>query len=627
MFLCALIAVSLAGTASAQIVSGGGADDVFSVIPDASAVVVITNDYAAAVAELDAFLKASVPDAVSLTGSSADAVLPLSKTLPAVRKDVAGLAAAPADGIRTKGMAAAAFIVWPPDKSAWLLIRQVDEAAWLKAHAGKRTESAAGVVTVRGERPFSCVIERGFLIAARDASTIDAYNRMKAKPLARDRAGVMQLSLTAKKWAANISTPTLRAVYGSSSAAAPAIAEALDSLPSCAPVGLDTTPVPSTVFAQLLSDLIANTGEIYLAADVTPEGVKLSGNLNLPAAGLYRLMLAEQKGSAPDVAALASPRPVVALGVSLQGPLFWEYAKGYPPKFVAGLPSGGGAASLDVWTAAADSLREKVGLDNAALIWNGMGEGRCPSPVLVAQAADGEAAVDAVSRVIKSLYGDAALRKHCGAMGLILQQPVVETAVVQERSVTTVTIPFTMSAEEPAKVAKIRQTLGSQLVWRVTAASLGPRQVVVAGDFPTVDALLKFVDTLQPSAFGASGGKAPLEGVPGPAARGCAARQRFAQTVRQKGRHVGRAFDRQAHNLRSRRGCRRPEPRGGRSGGAGTLCVQRDEGVCRRSGRGRGQRRSRQGGEEEKSGKRDGHDEEEAPREESDGLPSPWRRR
>jgi hypothetical protein len=499
--ISAMVVACLAGAASAQVISGGGSSDIYSVIPNDCAVLVVTNEYGAALAALDGLLKASIPESVNVSGPAADAIFPLVRALPALRKDVGALAAAQAGGVKADRPAAAALIVWAPNKAAGILIRQVDEAAWLKAHPARAKESLSGVVTVGGERPFAYVIERGFVVAAADAATLEAYNKMKTRPLTSQRTSPLQLALTSKTFAANVSMPTLRSVYGAPAFAGEAMARAVDAWRQAASIGIDTTPLPRTVIVQALSDLVAQTDEMFFSADVSTEGVTLSGNLSLQAAGLYRLMLAEQEGGAADAAALMSPRPAAVASLSLQGPLFWEYAKGYPPRFVAGFPAGGGTTSLSAWTAAADTLREKVGLSNAAVVWSSTADGRRPSPIFVAEAADGKAAMDAMAQIIKALYGDEALKAYCGTLGLILQPPAVETAAVQGRPVTTVKIPFTMSAAEPVKVAKVRQLLGTELVWRATAASFGPRQVVVAGDFPTVDSLMAFVNALQPRAL------------------------------------------------------------------------------------------------------------------------------
>lgn len=476
--------------------------DVFTAIPDDAAFVAVSRNYKESLEALKGFLDASVPPGAGVPKAAADARIAFFGNVLSARQSVTNLLSdKELAGIAAEQPAAVIGLVWGQGLGGVLLIRGVDTAAWAKAHGWKPAEEPwRGVDTRAGGAKTYFEISKGLLITSNSAETLNAYDAVKAHPLRRERNSALQIALGSSPIVVNISSPTAARVWqvfkkDFCDKAGEAVADNIEP----ADKGMGAVYIPGTVFGKALSDFVANTDEAYLSIELTPDGLKVWGKANPVTDGVFESILSEQKGTAPAAAQMFSKRPAAVLGTGLSGSVFWAYIRGFKTPFAAGISaeSRSSATSLGMLDSIADDFQNTVGLGKTAFVWALRDDWRCPSPILVAEVADGHKAVDSVAGAIKKLYSDALMISYCKTFGFGLKTPTIEKETAG-RYGAVVKVPFTMSALDPVKASRIKQFLGDSFVWRVAALELGGRHLVVAGDFSSKQALDTFVATLKP---------------------------------------------------------------------------------------------------------------------------------
>ena len=432
--------------------------------------------------------------------------------------------------------------------------RSADEAAWRSANA-KQIDSDAktGREVLKGKNGGYFEFADGCLITADSAATLNAYDAMKkAKALGSQRKSALQLVLFGSPIAVNVSAPTIARVWQNARGAlCDDVAARIFGYTRGLTSGGTMVVVPASVPSKLLYDLAIYGDEMYFGVTPSAENLVISGQVFLRPLERFSSIVIEQKDSAPDSGAMVPGRPSVGMSMSLEGDVFWEYAKGFISPLTAGMAgTDRSPASLELVKKLADDFRDSVGLKNAALLWTPGPDWRYPEPVLVAQAPDAAKAVDMLASAVTEAYTDT-LSSHTTrrwASGSASRRS--EVSQPSGRHTVTVKLPFKTSGDDPVKGARMKAILGDSFVWRITAVTEGSRQAVVMGNFGSPGALDEFVAhvkiaTEAPKSLEEDGAQTPagrtlfagfvdlpeysaglVEGIAAPPRRGAAAGQR-----------------------------------------------------------------------------------------------------
>lgn len=451
--------------------------EIMDAIPD-DAVVVIAGQHPNALQELRRILDECVPATVS--ASAAGARMPLLGQLSDLRGILDKQQIEEGGSINDAG---AVIVLAGADGGAQVLfLESVEEAAWRDANRSRvKSGGSAEEVSKDGRRSYF-TFNSGFLVTARSPEAIGAYQRVKAGKLSAARRERLGALLGAHLAAANVSAPALvRAWSSKTNTAANAVAAGLCEILDGYSTGLDTIPFPEKLIAAITGDFLSHGGEIYLAADVTPDGTEITGSVELKQGGFYRSMFAAQKGGAEEALDLVPSCAVAALAVSFDGDVFRSYARGLVASYVGGVLSDQAAlpASLKLAQQIFEEFKDKIGFRRTVFMSLAAEDGKYAGAAIAAKVPDANAAASLLSKSLAQLYGDVMLQSHARQLGFFLNSP--ET-VAGKGGVIAVNVPFGVSAMPPARARRIKDIMGTQIVWRVVPVDRAGTPAVIAGE-------------------------------------------------------------------------------------------------------------------------------------------------